>query len=144
MDAERKNAKEVSMDGQMKARTLFVRETDGEHRDVSLWMDADGLWIQERTAGALTRSVFGESWHVQQMLIKPLFIEAAAQTLGTDGGGLPEAVERFFQIASYRVLADLMDYFDRNDIAYDFRAFGPGSAAFRTADGECVFRHVEI
>lgn len=132
------------MDGQMKAKTLFVRETDGEHRDVSLGRDADGLWIQERTAGALTRSVFGEPYHVQQMLIKPLFIEAAAEAFGTDGEGLPQVVARFFGIAPYRVLTDLMDYLDRNDIAYDFRAFGPEGAAFRTTDETRVLRHAEI
>ena len=128
------------MTDEMKAQTLFIRETDGEHREVGLWRDADGLWIQERTAGALTRSVFGEPYHVQQMLIKPLFIEAAADAFGTDGEGLPSAVERFFEIAPYRVLADFMDYLDRNDIAYDFRAFGPACAVFRTSGGEDAYR----
>lgn len=114
--------------------TIFCdRSAWRQHRVQLRITEEEGLAVSELVQDVQKRKDGTRPFRWLQIVVKPLFVRTAAHALGTDAEGLPSALRRFFEIAPCRSLFDLMDYLDRNDIPYDYRACTDKDALFRPA-----------
>lgn len=121
------------MDQLKQHTTTFTIHQGDEERCVSIGETPSGIVVSERSWGALTEATHDQPVYKQSILIKPLSIDAAAYVLGVTKERICEALTQFFVCAPYRMLCDLMDYFDLNDVPFDYYAVDKAGGAIRLA-----------